>query len=73
MTASVQTCRVCGLWPAQTTDLLCDMCAGDVDRIDRVEQAYRSVRATTRRWEEGHMTAEQAMRYIAAVERMRPR
>jgi len=66
-------CRACQLWPATTSDGLCDMCATDAGRIDRVEQAYRSVRATVRKWEADIMTAEQAMRYIAAIERARPR
>ena len=66
-------CRACQLWPATTSDGLCDMCATDAGRIDRVEQAYRSVRATVRKWEAGHMTTEQAMRYIAAIEQARPR
>ena len=66
-------CRACQLWPATTSDGLCDMCATDTDRLDRVEQAYRSVRATVRKWEAGHISAEQAVRYIAAIEKARPR
>lgn len=70
---SVDVCRVCEAWPATTTDGLCDECADDGDRLERVTEAYRAVRATVRKWEAGHMTDGQAMRYIAAIERGRPR
>lgn len=70
---SVDQCRVCQSWPATPTDGLCDICATDAGRIERAEQAWRTVRAIIRRYQAGLVSDEQFVRSVIAVENARPR